>query len=157
MTPSLRPLQWTDLEWLRDLRNASRRVFFQSDEITPEQQLVWWTMQRPDEEHWVICDGERRIGYFAFVRPNPVLPVFSTAPLKGHIRYLNSLLLEQPYRGQGIMPLAIRAKMRDAISYCGYVKENNVASLSTCLKTGMKRMGIYECDGYGRLHVLWKG
>jgi RimJ/RimL family protein N-acetyltransferase len=168
MTITTRPLIWDDLEWLRCLRNANAAYFFKTDEITPEQQLAWWVSHPEGDEHWVIVevvkdglapgrDALRRCGYFAFVRPNPLLPIFATAPLKGHVKYLNSLLLEPSYRGQSIMPDAIRSRMRDGISYCGYVKEDNAASLRTCLKAGMKLMGLYQCEDYGRLHVLWRG
>lgn len=156
---TLRPLLYDDLEWLRCLRNANRQAFFNTTEITPEQQLTWWVGHDKlvGDQHWVIDIGSKPAGYFAFVRPNPVLPIFATTPLKGHVKYLNSLLLEPTYHRQGIMSAAISTKMADTISYCGYVRASNIPSLNTCLKVGMRHMGLFEHDDYGRMHVLWRG
>ncbi len=151
-----RPLLWDDLKWLRDLRNANRRQFFCTDEITDEGQLYWWVNHTPGEEHWVIDVEDKHAGYFAFVHPNPQLPVFKTEPLRGHVHYLNSLLLEPAYRGQGLMQAAIRTRMSQDISYCGYVRWGNQPSLRTCEAVGLKQMGMFTND-YGTMHVLWRG
>ena len=155
----IRPLLYDDLRWLMNMRNANRHAFFKTDEINWDQQMIWWALQDKDwgERHWVIANGDKPIGYFAFVAPNPELPVFPTAELKGHIKYLNSLLLEPEWRGQGLMAESIISKMNDNISYCGYVREGNTASLKTCLATGMRDMGMFDHSKYGRMHVLWRG
>lgn len=156
---TIRPLQYDDLDWLRCLRNANRHVFFNTTEITPEQQFLWWIGHDKlvGDQHWVIEIGDKPAGYFAFVRPNPVLPIFATAPLKGHVKYLNSLLLEPMYHRQGIMTTAVRSKLNDNISYCGYVRVSNIPSLNTCIKIGLKLMGVFNHADYGCMSVLWKG
>jgi RimJ/RimL family protein N-acetyltransferase len=151
-----RYLKIEDLEWLRQLRNRYREAFFKTGEITPDQQWIWFSTRPWTDEHYVIM-ADKPIGYFAFVSPNPELPVFQTAPGRGRIRYLNSLLVVPEWHGKGVMTSMVKPLISEAMSYVGYVREGNAASLRTCIKIGLEGRGIYEHPVYGRLHVLWRG
>jgi len=149
---TLQLLSIDDLEWLRCLRNASRDNFFNTSEITPEQQSDWFRRIPYGDQRWVIWDRQTRCGYFSIERPKADLPIF---PSDKPVWYLNSLLVDPAQRGRGVIQAAAAA-FDPYLSYCGYVRKGNVASLRACEKLGLLDKGLYEHPVYGPIHIVWK-
>lgn len=165
MSYQLRPLTTADLEWLRNLRNANRHAFFNTDLITEEAQQAWWNdRKRQNEDHYVIWFCGRpdvkgwpaeRVGYFSMVPPNLSLPIFPDGRTTC-CDYLNALLVVAEWQGKGVIQTAAQA-FRTGISVVGYVREGNAASLRACEKLGLLNRGIYEHPQYGRIHIVQRG
>jgi RimJ/RimL family protein N-acetyltransferase len=149
---SLQLLGVDDLEWLRELRNANRSNFFSMQEVTPEQQRDWFRTMPWGDQRWVIWDRQTRCGYFSIERPKPDLPIF---PSDKPVWYLNSLLVDEVHRGRGVIQAAGDA-LDGALTYVGYVREGNAASLRACAKLGLVDRGLYTHPEYGKIHLVWK-
>lgn len=151
---TLRALEHPDIEWLRDLRNASREHFFDHRVITVEQQEAWWRSAQWGDERWVIVSDTRRIGYFSIVTPKPDLPIF---PTDGRpVRYFSTMIVAHEHRGQGAIQAAATAFDTVSTVYVGYVAEGNHTSLRACSKLGYTDRGRYKHPVYGYIHIVWR-
>src|SRR5687767_5255463 len=91
----LRRLATSDLERVRQLRNASRDAFFDSREISAEEQQAWFArLSEKPVEFYVIEDEGRVIG-----------TVSVTDTTNG--REIGNLVLDEAFRGRGLMRQAI--------------------------------------------------
>jgi RimJ/RimL family protein N-acetyltransferase len=162
MTLILRPLEHSDIEWLRRLRNECRYSFFDTAEITPDQQEQWWKSNSGVWQRTVIWETERpdilvkwppeRVGYFSIISPKPYLPIF---PTKKTILYFNSMMVVPEHRGRGVITTAAKA-FRTEWSYIGYVSKGNDASLRACAKMGFVQRGTYHHPTYGPIEIVWR-
>ena len=149
---SLQLLHRDDLEWLRCLRNDSRDAFFNMAIITPEAQDYWFRAVPYGDQRWVIWDRQTRCGYFSIEKPKADLPVF---PSDKPVWYLNGLLVDPAHRGKGVTQAAADA-FDPMLSYTGYVRKGNGASLRACAKLGLIDRGLYEHPVYGPIHIVWR-
>jgi RimJ/RimL family protein N-acetyltransferase len=134
------------------LRNHYREHFFTQDEITPAQQEAWWYAAKYGDQRWVIEEGTNPIGYFSIIAPKPDLPVF---PSERPVYYFNSMMVDPDHRGRGAI-LAARDAFDPALSYVGYVKVDNTASLRACIKLGFEHRGVYHHPTYGFIAIVWR-
>jgi len=158
MNFTIRPAVYEDIEWLRDLRNANRSDFFDKREVSREAQEAWWRGAMWGDERWVIESvstiSTRRVGYFSVVSPKADLPVF---PTDGRpVRYFNSMVIDEPHRGQGAILAATQAFDTASFCYVGYVSEGNGRSLRACSKLGFENRGRYKHPVYGYVHIVWR-
>lgn len=130
MIVTLMRLQHTDINLLRELRNANRKAFFDTTYVTEEMQADWWY----------------RYGFdltlnFYTIWLNNVTPVgfLSVRDITGKhgdsriaVCEVGNLLLAPAHRGRGIMHAAITEVRRlyDPLTFwIAYVKPTNTASL----------------------------
>ena len=119
-----------DLEFLRQLRNAERRWFFDQREVTPEAQAAWHkSLSQNPANHWyMVRVGDQRAGCFSI-----------KVGADGRA-YVGSILLAPEFRGRGVMTRAMAAAMDqlgDHLRYYTEVLSENDASL-----TLFKRLGF---------------
>ena len=102
-----------DLEFLRQLRNAERRWFFDQREITPEAQAAWHRSlsANPDHHWYLVRVDDQRAGCFSI-------------KVGGDGRaYVGSILLAPEFRGQGVMTRAMGTAMDQLGSHLRYYTE----------------------------------
>lgn len=102
-----------DLEFLRRLRNADRRWFFDQTEVTPEAQVSWHrSLSLNPNNHWYLVRlDDQRAGCFSIkVRDNGRAEV-------------GSILLAPEFRGQGVMTRAMSAAIDQLGSHLRYYTE----------------------------------
>jgi len=149
----IRPLEYTDIEWLRCLRNDCREHFFSTEEITRAQQEAWWYAGAYGDQRWVVEDDNHwNVGYFSIIQPKPDLPVF---PSERPVWYFNSMMVTERARGQGAIQAAHYA-FDPALCYVGYVKVDNTPSLKACVKLGFEHRGVYHHPTYGFIAIVWR-
>lgn len=143
MRITLRPLQHSELNLLRELRNANADAFFDSREISRADQEYWWRVYQSDTStsfFTIWTDAVTPIGFFS----TRWLGRVDAEP--GDRRFgvleIGNLLLSPAYRGQGVMHRAIAEIRR----YCGrdtlwiaHVKPTNTASLRVFERQGFWR------------------
>lgn len=120
-----------DLEFLRQLRNAERRWFFDQTEVTPEAQAAWYrSLQDDRRSRWfmVRADGARA-GCFS-------IRVDETD--RAEVR---CILLSPRFRGHGVMNKAIgeaMTEMGDHLRYFTEVMPDNDNSLKMFERLGFR-------------------
>ena len=126
----VRPIEITDLEAVRVLRNAERRWFFEDHEITPDEQLRWFeTLDRTTTQFYVIEVCERVVGTVSVTN-------------REDGRELGNYVLHPEFRGQGIGHAAVDAVTAEPGVYYALVKAEN----DTVLHHG-------DMFGWNRVHV----
>lgn len=86
-----------DLEFLRGLRNAERRWFFDAAEVTPDAQSAW---------HAGLSRKPHHLWYMVRVDGAPA-GCFSIRRNGDHEAEVGSILLADTFRGQGVMTQAM--------------------------------------------------
>ena len=102
-----------DLEFLRQLRNAERRWFFDQREVTPEAQAAWHKslVANPDNHWYLVRVDDRPAGCFSI-------------KVGGDGRaYVGSILLAPEFRGKGVMTRAMGAAMDQLGTHLRYYTE----------------------------------
>jgi RimJ/RimL family protein N-acetyltransferase len=121
-----------DLEFLRHLRNAERRWFFDATEISPEAQAGWFaSMAADDRTKWYLVrvDGQ----------PAGCFSVRLTDPTSAEVR---GILLAEQFRGRGVMTRAIGEAMERLgphLRYFAEVLPHNEESLQLFERLGFER------------------
>ncbi len=120
----LRLLKETDLEAIRVLRNQNRSSFFDDAEISPEQQWQWFSslLGKPVLFYVLEVDGK-------------VVGTISVTD-RGSRREIGNLLLNEDYRGQGLMQAALQEVTAEPAHYFSEVKVGNEASLNVFRRAG---------------------
>lgn len=120
----LRPLESRDLEVLRELRNRNREWFFHDKEISAEQQRRWFEglASRP-VRFYVIEEVDRVVGTISI-----------TETPEG--REVGNLLLDEGYRGRGLMGRALEQVTKEPGRYFALVKPGNTSSLRVFERAG---------------------
>lgn len=148
------PLWPADLEFLRTLRNGDRQNFFQTTEITPDQQAQWYaSLQLGREQHFILRLGFTRIGSFAFIPPKPDLPIPPGFDPDRTI-YLSACMLAPEHRGRSLLATAVRPWLAPPWLYVGYVRVGNTSSVRFCEKIGMQKWDTYDHPTYGPMHCF---
>lgn len=120
-----------DLEFLRRLRNAERRWFFDQTEITPDAQAAWYrSLQHDRRSRWfMVRVGGERAGCFSI-------------RVDEHERAeVRCILLSPEFRGQGVMNKAIgdaMTEMGDHLRYFTEVMPDNENSLKMFERLGFR-------------------
>ena len=149
MTITLERLQHSDINLLRELRNANRDSFFDSRVISPNDQEQWWRRYSANPS-----------GHFYTIWLNKVTPVgFLSVHCLRIIRYfphgvshlqngitkwfdiceIGNLLLAPAHRGRGIMAEAlteVRRLYSPLTFWIAHVKVGNTASLRLFERAG---------------------
>ncbi|HEX6162034.1 MAG TPA: GNAT family N-acetyltransferase [Vicinamibacterales bacterium] len=117
-----------DLEFLRQLRNAERRWFFDQREVTPEAQAAWHRglAANPNNHWYLVRVDERPAG------------CFSIKVGEDGRAYVGSILLAPEFRGQGVMTRAMAAAMAQLgdLRYYTEVLHDNDPSLDLFKRLG---------------------
>jgi len=144
------------LEFLRLLRNSCREQFFDTREINAPQQARWFAALPSDHRHFIIWSESLRAGAFSIIPPKPDLPL-PTVPqnIDKPVRYLNSLMVIPEMRGREVIETATSV-FDPLLSYVGYVRQGNPASLKACAKMGLLDRGIHQHPQYGPIHIVWR-
>lgn len=127
----LRPLEPADLEVVRELRNRNREWFFHDQEITAEQQRRWFEglASRP-VRFYVIEEDELVVGTISV-----------TETPEG--REVGNLLLDEAYRGRGLMSRAIEQVIGEPGKYFALVRPDNANSLRLFERAGFRARHLY--------------
>ncbi|MEO8678748.1 MAG: GNAT family N-acetyltransferase [Vicinamibacterales bacterium] len=128
-----------DLEFLRQLRNAERRWFFDRAEVTPEAQVIWFERMRLDQSnHWYLVRVDQA--------PAGCFSIKEDGDAGAEVR---SILLSPAFRGRGVMTTAITAAMDQLGHHLRYfaeiIPENN-ESIKLFTRLGFTtRAVLMEC------------
>ena len=125
-------IQAEDLEFLRQLRNAERRWFFDQGEVTAAAQAQWFAQLASDQHSrwYMVRVDQRPAGCFA-IR----LDGLGNAEVR-------SILLSPEFRGQGVMTRAIGAAIDELgphLRYFAEVLPDNAESLQLFERLGFQR------------------
>jgi RimJ/RimL family protein N-acetyltransferase len=122
----LRPIEAADLERVRELRNANSEWFFSAAEISREQQQEWFAQLRA-----------RRVRFYVIEEDGRVVGTISVT--EGPDWYeVGNLLLDEEYRGQGLMGRALERVLDASGRYYALVKPENLASLEVFRKAAFE-------------------
>jgi RimJ/RimL family protein N-acetyltransferase len=120
----LRRLTADDLERVRQLRNASRHAFFDSREISADEQRSWFDrLAHKPVAFYVIEEEAQVVG---------TISVSDTA--KG--REIGNLVLDEAFRGRGLMRQAVEQLTAAPGIYYAEIKVDNDASHAVFRETG---------------------
>ena len=120
----LRPLAAGDLEAVRRLRNQSRDAFFDTAEISAEQQARWFANLKG-----------RAVRFFVIEEGGEVVGTISVTET-GRGREIGNLVLDHRYRGRGLMTEAVRELTVEPGNYFAEVKPGNQQSLAVFERAG---------------------
>jgi RimJ/RimL family protein N-acetyltransferase len=120
----LRRLTVNDLERVRQLRNASREAFFDSREISADEQRAWFDrlIDKPVEFYVIEEDGL------------VVGTISVTDTPKG--REIGNLVLDDAFRGRGLMRQAVEQLSAAPGVYYAEIKADNDRSRAVFRDTG---------------------
>lgn len=121
-----------DLEFVRQLRNANRKWFFDSQEISPEQQKKWFKS---------LYSGDLRFRFYIIWLDDQRAGTVSRKYLKQDVTEIGNLMLIPEAQGKGIMTDVIRKlRVRDNHFYIAFVKPSNKKSLAVFERAGFARI-----------------
>lgn len=120
----LRPSEQRDLDRIRELRNRNRCWFFDDREISAEEQRQWFASL-----------GERGVCFYVIEEDERIVGTISvtTTPDGSEI---GNLILDDDYRGRGLMTRAVRELIAEPGVYFARVKPDNEASLDVFRRAG---------------------
>jgi RimJ/RimL family protein N-acetyltransferase len=120
----LRRLTVDDLERVRQLRNASRHAFFDTREISADEQRGWFDRlsQKPVEFYVIEEDGD-------------VVGTISVSDTPNG-REIGNLVLDEAFRGRGLMRRAVEQLTAAPGIYYAEIKPDNDASRAVFRETG---------------------
>ena len=125
-----------DLEFLRQLRNRERRWFFDQTEITPEAQRAWHrSLGANPDNHWFMV----RVG-------NAPAGCFSIKVGGDGRAEVRCILLDETFRGRGVMTRAIGAAMDRIGRHLRYFAE--------VLPDNDPSLGLFDRLGFARRFVM---
>jgi RimJ/RimL family protein N-acetyltransferase len=120
----LRLLEQRDLERVRELRNRNRSWFFDDAEITAEQQ-----------QRWFESLPGRPLRFYVIEEDGAVAGTISvTETREGN--EIGNLILDEAYRGRGLMTQAVARLTEQPGRYFSRVKTDNAASVGVFLRAG---------------------
>jgi RimJ/RimL family protein N-acetyltransferase len=127
----LRLLERRDLETVRELRNRNREWFFDDREVTAERQREWFeSLARKPVRFYVIEEDGRVVGTISV-----------TEMPEG--REIGNLLLDDAYRGRGLMSRAIEQLTEEPGTYFALLKPDNASSLRVFERLGFRSRHVY--------------
>lgn len=120
----LRLIEERDLDRVRELRNRNRRWFFDAGEIDSEQQRAWFAaLARKPVAFYVIEEDDHVAGTISITESD-----------EG--REVGNLILDERYRGRGLMREAVRQLTSEPGRYVAEVMPENEASLAVFREAG---------------------
>jgi len=126
----IKKLKKEHLDALRQMRNKSRQWFFNKDEITPDQQRAWYAS---------ICNNPK-VRFYIIEIDDEVAGSLSLTKTKEGIE-VGNVLLDDRFRGQGIMTKAIRkltkSKNKD---FCARILLENIDSQNLFERCGFTKV-----------------
>ena len=127
---TLRPLAAADLEAIRRLRNQHRESFFDTAEISAEQQARWFANQQGRAARFYVIEEDG----------NVIGTISVTDTDRG--REIGNLVLDDRYRGRGLMTQAVRELTEPPGDYFAEVKPGNHQSLAVFERAGFTQSAI---------------
>jgi RimJ/RimL family protein N-acetyltransferase len=120
----LRPLEERDLDAVRELRNRNREWFFDTAEVSAEQQRRWF-------------DGlaDRGVRFYVIEEDGRVVGTASVSEREDGFE-IGNLTLDDAYRGRGLMTEVVGELTREPGIYFSLVKPDNVASARVFERAG---------------------
>jgi RimJ/RimL family protein N-acetyltransferase len=140
MTVHLEPFCHEDLEFMRGLRNAHRKWFFNTKPVDPWQQEEWYLQYLASNVlFWTVWDNSTKVG---IISRKPVLSVYLSGDGMTTVYELGNLMLLPAWQGRGIMQEAMRliTIMSPYSFYIAHVKSDNAASLRCFKNAGFWRV-----------------
>lgn len=126
----VRSIEERDLEVVRDLRNRNRDWFFDAREVSAEQHRAWFEAL-----------PNRRIRFYVIEEDDDVVGTLSVTDTSEG-REVGNLVLDDAYRGRGLMARALELVCTEPGPYFAYVKPDNEASRR-----------LFERAGFGARHI----
>jgi RimJ/RimL family protein N-acetyltransferase len=120
----LRLVEERDLETVRGLRNRNRRWFFHDAEISSEQHAQWFAG---------LVGGPTR--FYVIEEDGLVVGTISVTET-GDGKEVGNLVLDDRYRGRGLMHRALAQLCAEPGTYFARVKPDNADSLRVFAKAG---------------------
>lgn len=126
----IKKLKKEHLDALRQMRNKNRQWFFDKNEITPDQQRAWYAS---------ICDNTK-VRFYIIEIENEVAGSLSLTKTKEGIE-IGNVLLDDRFRGQGIMTKAIRklVKTKNKV-FCARILLENIDSQNLFERCGFTKV-----------------
>jgi RimJ/RimL family protein N-acetyltransferase len=132
VTVRVRRVARDDLPAIRDLRNRNRSWFFDDREVTAEQHEAWFaSLKERAVDFYVIEVDERVAGTISLAR-------------RGDDIEVGNLILDDEYRGRGLMTQAIEQLCTAPGKYFAHVKPGNDASARVFDRAGFDRTLYFE-------------
>jgi RimJ/RimL family protein N-acetyltransferase len=132
----LKPLSEKDLEWLRMLRNISRKWFFDSSIISIKAQIDWFHNLPSTISPYVIWHKRERIGFF------------SIRAFGANSYEIGNLMIDPKFRGKSFMTKALDLYLdREAplaADFVAFVKPDNIGSKRTFEKLGFSQRQLND-------------
>lgn len=120
----VRPIEEEDLEAVRQLRNRNREWFFDAGEVSVAQQAAWFESLR-----------SKPIRFYVIEEAGAVVGTISVAE-RDDGREIGNLILDEGYRGRGLMADALAELCRAPGTYYARVKPGNEASAHVFERAG---------------------
>lgn len=129
---ALRSALESDIEDLRQWKNANRHSFFYQEIISPEQQQEWFQgyLARSEDSMFIVLDGERAIGCMGF----RVLE-------DNRIDIYNVILGETALSGKGLMSQAMQLM-------CSYIVQQFPAEIVAKVMNSNPAQAWYLKNGF---------
>ena len=127
---TLRPLAAGDLEAVRRLRNQDREAFFDTAEISAEQQARWFANLTGRAVRFLVMEEDGEV----------IGTISVTDTDRGS--EIGNLALDHRYRGRGLMTEAVRQLTEAPGDYFAEVKPDNHPSLAVFERAGFTRSAI---------------
>jgi RimJ/RimL family protein N-acetyltransferase len=120
----LRRLTVDDLERVRQLRNASRHAFFDTREISADEQRSWFDRL-----------GRKPVQFYVVEEEGQVVGTISVSDTPNG-REIGNLVLDEAFRGRGLMRRAVEELTAAPGIYYAEIKPDNHASRAVFRETG---------------------
>jgi len=135
-----------DLEYLRNLRNANREYFFDSDEITVSKQKKWFKK----------IQNNSFIKFYIIIKNGQKVGTISCQDM-GKMWELGNVLIDEPYRKKGIFRevVDILHKVSPKPLFVE-VRAENKEAIGVYLKLGFEEIGAVTINDERRLALCKK-
>lgn len=122
-----------DLGFIRHLRNSCSNSFFNTSNVTEEQQQQWFKKIQvcPHIQFYVIRVEGIRVGTVSLIE-------------QGDKVEISNLMLIPPMHGNGIMTTACKLLMKPGKKYTARVKSDNTKSLAVFTRLGFCSVTHFE-------------
>jgi RimJ/RimL family protein N-acetyltransferase len=148
-------MQESDIEWQREQRNLARQAFFDTHEISKDEQLRWWAkVQLDDRQRWYVIEDIENGAIAGSFGLGPVphnLPLFGIGK---PVRCVDCTLVAPHYRGKRVI-MAMEEKLDADASYITHTKADNLASIRSLLRMGFTIKGHFATP-YGAVCVQFR-
>jgi len=120
----LRLIRESDLEAVRELRNRSREWFFDDREVSAAEQRAWFASLQ-----------SKPVSFYVIEEDDAVVGTISVAEREDGFE-LGNLVLDERFRGRGLMTGAVEQLSRSGGTFYARVKPGNDASAAVFERAG---------------------